>query len=207
MNFNMLSIVKNANSILKQWLFAVCIVSCTLTLCLQSACSKKCSQEDPRGTCSAGKTCLLNGKTYGCYGRCTESSFGSCFVGQNCLLNDIKYGCYGRCTRSSFGACSKNEVCLVSLIRISKNLEKTAIYACFTCTDDNPLGTCPAGKSCFTCNGASTCVTDDFTCKESRIKAVSAENPLSTTMQVAPIPVAMTTQVTSPPATTTPKAK
>ncbi|MES2607528.1 MAG: hypothetical protein V4544_02185 [Pseudomonadota bacterium] len=163
----MQSIAMDVGNILKQWFAVVCMISSMLTLCFELAHSKNCSQKDPRGTCATGKTCLLNGNAYGCYGRCAQSSFGSC---------------------------SKNEICLVSFIHISKNLKKMPVYACFTCTDNSPLGTCPAGKSCFTCNGSSTCVTDDFVCKKKTVKVVSATNSVSTTTKDASTLVATTTK-------------
>lgn len=189
-NFNM---SMNVSSLMKQWFTVVCIFSVGLMLCLQSAHGEICSQKYPRGTCPGGKTCLLNGKTYGCYGQCAPSSFGSCLDGKTCLLNDTKYACYGRCTKSTFGSCPKNEICLVSLIRISKNLKKIPAYGCFTCGDSNPLGTCPAGKSCFTCNGATSCVTDDFVCKKKATQGIPATSSGSTISQIVPPSVIIAT--------------
>lgn len=168
MNRGMLNVVRKMSDILNRCLTTVCVVLFTFAACLQSLRAESCSQQNPSGTCQAGKMCLLNGSSYECYGSCGDQSFGFC---------------------------PHNEVCLVSLTRISKDLKQNSIYACFTCTDSNPLGSCPAGQSCFTCNGSSKCVTDDFVCTKQTTNLVSGTNLEVTTRKSETIPVPTTMSV------------
>lgn len=159
-------VMNNSVIFLKQRYGFVSVIICILfSLGLGSLHAETCSQKVPNGICPAGKTCLLNGNKYGCYGHCEQSNFGRCLAGQQCLLNEGTYGCYDRCTKRSFGTCSDNHTCMISYVRITKNLKKVPVYGCFSCSNMNPFGTCPAGKSCFTCNGATSCVEVDFVCQ------------------------------------------
>lgn len=174
------------NFLIKRCGLVKAIFSLFIILGAQSVFGEKCSQKAPSGTCPAGKTCLLNGNKYGCYGSCAQSNFGRCLAGQSCLLNEGKYGCYDRCRKGSFGTCSKDEICMVSYFRIAKNLKKIPVYGCFSCTNNNPFGSCPAGKSCFTCNGKTSCVEDNFVCEGvHKVKKSAAKSPTATSKIVA----------------------
>jgi hypothetical protein len=165
MNFNMLSVVKKNSIIFSQCFAAVCFVAFALAMCFESLCAEYaevCSNKYPGGTCPAGQSCLLNGKNYGCYGKCAKNSFGSCL---------------------------KDGICLISFTHISNKLERTYFYECFSCADSNPFGSCPANQSCFTCNGSTKCVADDFVCEKKSANIVSEVNNFgATTTKAVSVP-------------------
>jgi hypothetical protein len=166
MNLNSIHAVKLKSHYLAYYASMICAVFCLVLMYFQSVHGQTCSSTTPDGACPSGQACLSNAGTYGCYGKCDGSNFGACPTGQ---------------------------VCLVSLTNISADaigaLHTNPTYSCFTCMSGNPLGTCPAGLACVTCNGATLCVTSDFTCSK----------------QNTPTTAAPTTQVPAPTAATTTK--
>lgn len=83
-----------------------------------------------------------------------------------CSSNGDTLKCMSACGGAVYGTCPAHHVCLIQKRSVDKALRKVYKFACFTCSESNPLGTCPANTSCVTCKGVTSCVGKNFKCND-----------------------------------------